>query len=246
MQPQQLDATVAAGSAKSGSIAPPPSSSSLGRFEIYQQDIKGAVWFDDIVVFQLPRVGVKVPKTALGNIFAANQKVDLDMVVSDLGAGSNDLDVHMRITDPEGLVFAAEQWNAITSPDQAWTRRFSHAAFPAGMYTATLEVAQTGDVINGKSTDRALIARRQTQFLCFPPATLGGQDRPAPEFGLGASVSSRGGAGENRGVGGGGVHGGCGCVVAQPAAANGGGTAAVSGVAARYVGAGAGAARPAV
>src|SRR5262249_17938517 len=44
----------------------------LGKFQIYQQDIAGSAWFDDLVVFQLPRVSSTIPD-APGNIFAPGQ-----------------------------------------------------------------------------------------------------------------------------------------------------------------------------
>ena len=36
----------------------------LGKFELYQQDIQGAAWFDDISVFQLPRLSITAAATA--------------------------------------------------------------------------------------------------------------------------------------------------------------------------------------
>jgi hypothetical protein len=174
MQPQQLGG----GGADHGSP--------LGRFEIYQQDIEGAAWFDDITVFQLPRVSVSVPRAAAGNIFPGGQKIELDMIVSDLGVAGEGgetgarkpLDVRLKITDAEGLVFASERYAATTSPERAWTLHYTHAPLPAGKYTATLEVMDGGPGGGG-----GLIARRQAEFLCLPPAA--GIDRPAAEFGLG-------------------------------------------------------------
>ncbi len=184
LQPQQLGVSSAAETGNSG----------LGRFEIYQQDIQGTVWFDDIVVFQLPRVGVSVPRTVVGNIFGSGQKVELDLVVSDLGAGSGNLNVQLRITDAEGLVFASERWNAATAPDKAWMQRFSHAPLPAGLYTATLEVADArASPTDSNGLAGGIVARRQAQFLCLPPAMANGMTRAAPEFGVGIRGWRRGG-----------------------------------------------------
>lgn len=186
LQPQQLGA--------------PDSASGLGRFQIYQQDIEGAVWFDDIVVFQLPRVSVRVPSAAIGNIFAAGQRPELDLVVSDLGDGGTGgagpgggggggggvaathkgaLDVRLTIANADGLVFASQRFAAAPAADRAWTHRYTHAApLPAGLYAATLEIMSPAS--------STLIARRQAQFLSLPAApNLQRPAQPAPEFGLG-------------------------------------------------------------
>jgi hypothetical protein len=187
LQPQQRD-VMAGGSSNPGdgeSFRP-----GLGRFEIYQQDIQGSVWFDDIVVFQLPRVSVTVPDAVIGNIFNSNQKLDLDLVVSDLGGapgGFRNLDVRLNVTDPDGLLFASERWAATTTPEKPWSTRYSRAALPAGLYTATLEIAEAADPSHESDVarDKTIIARRQTRFLYLPAANSNGLDRPSSEFGVG-------------------------------------------------------------
>jgi hypothetical protein len=203
LQPQQLSATPAPAAEIPGQGAP-AGGGRLGRFEIYRQDIQGSVWFDDLVVFQLPRIGVRVPKTVVGGIFQPPQEVALDLIVSDLSAAATPtpLDIRLRVTDPEGLVLAAERWTAQTSPEKAWTLHYTHPPLPAGCYTATLEVADasgggeggTGGA-PGEGKDRVLIARRQTRFLCLP-AGARATERPAPEFGLGVTLGPQAAAGD--------------------------------------------------
>jgi hypothetical protein len=180
LQPQQL------GSAERGSAEAAGTGDgkegNLGRFEIYQQDIRGAVWFDDLAVFQVPRVNVSVPASIPGNMFSAGQNVSLDLIVSDLGTSRGGMNVRLRVADADGLVFVSQQWNASATADRSWSEHFSHAPLPAGLYTATLEV--TDD--RGTGAQRTLIARRQAQFLCLPPATTADHAaHAAPEFGIG-------------------------------------------------------------
>lgn len=182
LQPQQLGAVAGGGEAED-----------LGKFSLYQQDIRGAAWFDDIVVFQLPRVHVDVHKqenaATPNGMFGSDERVTLDLLVSDLADRPADavrdapLTVRLRVTDASGVVFANEQWHASTTPEKAWTEHFSHAPLPAGLYTATMEVLDTGDATHAP----ALTAQRQAQFLCLP------QQRTAttvPEFGIGATAWS--------------------------------------------------------
>jgi hypothetical protein len=158
----------------------PGSTPELGKFALYQQDIKGEAWFDDIVIFQLPRLSVSIPPTVNANTFAPNQKVELDLTVSDLASATDatakpQLTANLKLTNPDGLLFASDQFTVTPSKNgEPWTHRYNRAALPPGLYTATLDVSD--------SAAGTLIARRQTRFVCLAPpfAVL---DKPAPEFG---------------------------------------------------------------
>jgi hypothetical protein len=179
MQPQQLGADAG-----------------LGKFALYQQDVQGAVWFDDVTVFQLPRVSIsprhEEKSPAPPRMFASGEPVVLDVELADLtqpeteggagaGAAQKSVKARVRVTNPEGLLFAEESWTAAASPTQGGggSRKFTHASLPPGMYTATLEVLDEG---GGKNA--GLLARRQTQFLCLSDGAPPGF--AAAEFGLGA------------------------------------------------------------
>lgn len=178
MQPQQLGADAG-----------------LGKFALYQQDVQGAVWFDDVTVFQLPRVSISPRHEAKSlvppRMFAAGEPVVLNVELSDLsqpapgggvGATQKSTKARVRVTNPEGLLFAEESWSAEASPTQGGgSRKFTHAPLPPGLYTATLEVVDEGGDKNAE-----LLARRQTQFLCLPDSAPPGF--AAAEFGLGATT----------------------------------------------------------
>jgi hypothetical protein len=176
LQPQQL---AAAGEKQQ---------SPLGRFQLYQQDIKGTAWFDDINVFQLPRVSVQVPVEITANIFPPGQPIALDLVVADLAPTDRPptragLSATLEITDPDGLLFASEKWLAPSTADRPWTHHYTHVPLPPNLYTATLDITD--------STTGALIARRETRFasLAALPVvhTDAGTERTAPEFGISAT-----------------------------------------------------------
>jgi hypothetical protein len=154
-------------------LADPAAPSDLGKFALYQQDIKGAAWFDDITVFQLPRVSIATPETVAANIFPPGQKVELNLAISDIAAANHaaanvpadaavspPLAASLNLTDPDGLLFASEKFTVTATDKTPWTHRYVHDSLPPGLYTATLDVSDRG----------ALIARRQTRFLSLAPA----------------------------------------------------------------------------
>ncbi len=186
LQPQQL-----------GPAAP---SGLPARFELYQQDITGSAWFDDITVFQLPRLSVTLPAEATiapttatsgrgVNIFPPAAPVQLELTVSDLSPAHDDapaksvpLAVRLKITDPDNLLYASDTWSADPTPDHPWTHRYSHPSLPPGLYTATLDITESP---SPASPNGALIARRQTRFLTLAPAPA--TAAPNPDFGLSAA-----------------------------------------------------------
>jgi hypothetical protein len=176
LQPQQLAAT--------GEKQESP----LGRFQLYQQDIKGSAWFDDITVFQLPRISVQVPESITANIFNPGQPIAIDLTVADIAHADTQsiragLAASLKITDPDGLLFATDHWQAVSTSDEPWIHHYTHAPLPPGLYTATLDVAD--------SSTGALIARRETHFASLAPLpvvhTDAGTERTAPEFGITAT-----------------------------------------------------------
>ena len=173
LQPQQL--------AASGQKQESP----LGRFQLYQQDLKGTAWFDDITVYQLPRVSVAVPDAIIANIFHPGQPIALDLTVADLAHantshGDAPLIATLKITDPDGLLFASEKWPAPSTADQPWLHHYTHTPLPPNLYTATLDV---NDGVTG-----AFISRRETHFASLAPLpvvhTDAGTERTSPEFGI--------------------------------------------------------------
>ncbi|HVX83956.1 MAG TPA: hypothetical protein VH253_03995 [Phycisphaerae bacterium] len=204
LQPQQLaEAGLNTGGKKSDGLP--------AQFQLYQQDIRGTAWFDDITVFQLPRLSISVPAAATiapqaatpagamdvaapgsVNVLPPGGQVALDLAVSDISRDSPDgssaakkqLGVTLTITDPQGLVFAREHWNAAPTPEHPWTQAYRHPPLPGGLYTATLDILE-GGAPGGGANATGLIARRQTRFV-----TLADQQPPrppAPEFGLSAA-----------------------------------------------------------
>jgi len=179
----------------------------LGRFALYQQDIEGSAWFDDIVIFQLPRIGITVHKQATSpapaGMFGGGEKIDLDMLVSDVrnrslpgtaaasapssapsnapasapAAPGSPLLVRLKLAAADGTPVDATEFQANARLDEPWTHRYTHSPLPGGLYTATMEV------FDPSAASSPLVANRQVQFLCLPAATETAHPL-SPEFGV--------------------------------------------------------------
>ena len=71
---------------------------SLGKQTLFQQDIRGNAWFDDIMVSQVPRVSMSTDRP--GNIFRQGETLSLQVVVSDWS--TDDLAAQLVIKDAAG------------------------------------------------------------------------------------------------------------------------------------------------
>jgi hypothetical protein len=150
----------------------------LGKFELYQQDLKGSAWFDDIVVFQLPRVSIATEATA--NVFSPNRKVAFNLTVSDLGHAG--LEAAVTIYDADRKPLRRETFQVpaeVIADGRTWVKHLECPTLPPGLYTATLDVIDTAH--------KAPNTRRQLQFLTAAPIAASARNFAA-EFGLDASA----------------------------------------------------------
>ncbi|MGF1632261.1 MAG: hypothetical protein ACFCVE_00285 [Phycisphaerae bacterium] len=93
------------------------------RQQLFEQDIEGSAWFDDLTVAQVPRMHVESP--AAGNVFGLSEPLALTVVVSD--EYTDDLSVSMRVEDATGVV-VHQQTAPIpgaVSPSQSVLRRLT-------------------------------------------------------------------------------------------------------------------------
>jgi hypothetical protein len=153
-----------------GLLQPQQLGSPLGKYELYRQDLKGAAWWDDIIVYQLPRLSIGTP--VAGNIFGPGQRPTLTMVVSDLGR--DQLTATLTVQDAQGQTVHRRVWAMDPSPEHPWAQQVALPALGPGWYQASLDVTDP----------KTLVVRRQTRFVT---AASGGEDGalgPAREFGV--------------------------------------------------------------
>lgn len=133
----------------------------VDRQKAWEEDYDGAAWFDDVVVYQLPRV--ELGTDVVGNLFTAPAKPRLVGSVRDL-TGER-LRARLTVTDIDGALIAREEtevnpgdgrleW-AISMPRYGWAR-------------ARL------DVLN----DAGVVGRAGTTVLWLPSAGAGLRPKP--------------------------------------------------------------------
>lgn len=125
----------------------------LGKHEVYQQDIGATAWFDDVVIFQLPRV--EINSQSATNVIRGPDRPKLDITVRDqtgdrLTAVVQVYDHMGRPIDRQQRVFAGRQ-----APTWHWTPKIKRF----GWYWADLTV-------NG---ERGVVGRRAVGLAWLPP-----------------------------------------------------------------------------
>ena len=122
---------------------------------VFKPDINAEVWFDDISIFQLPRVvlATDVP----GNVFAADDPVALNVEVQ--GVNSLDYQIRMHVDDAAGETVYEDIWFLAGLDDQVRKRAFTLDNLPVGLYRARM------DILSGHT----FIASRHLTFITLAP-----------------------------------------------------------------------------
>ncbi|MHB1158676.1 MAG: hypothetical protein ACYC26_17775, partial [Phycisphaerales bacterium] len=129
--------------------------STLDKHELHRQDLNAAAWFDDVAVYQLPRLDVTTDNPV--NIIRAPESPRLNVLVHDLTGEK--LTSVVRLYDQQGRQVDT-QLRTLTgreSPSWTWQPRIERF----GWYWAELDVHTAG------SSD-GLVGRRTAAFLYLP------------------------------------------------------------------------------
>ncbi|MCK4627618.1 MAG: hypothetical protein KAT56_01370, partial [Sedimentisphaerales bacterium] len=118
------------------------------RTRVFQKDVRALAWFDDITIYQLPRVVLRTDRPS--NIFACNETAQLQVEVE--GVGSLDYQVHLTVQSSDGKEILTKAW--VLSGVEADTKPTVLGDLAAGLYKAKLEIL---------SAD-TLVATRQLTF----------------------------------------------------------------------------------
>lgn len=121
--------------------------------KVWLEDIHGAAWFDDVVVYQLPRV--ELATTSPANIVAAPDRPTVVAKVRDLTNES--LRAQMRVYDLDGRVVASRE---DTLPPGGRTLEWTPTLPGFGWSRTVLELF---------APDGTFVARATTDFLWTPP-----------------------------------------------------------------------------
>ena len=103
---------------------------------VYRRDVNALVWFDDITVYQLPRVVLRTDKP--GNVFVPGDKPNLLVEV----AGVTALEYQLRLTvaHVDERLFHDESWILTGLEGEHNVRKIELDQLPAGLYHARLAI----------------------------------------------------------------------------------------------------------
>ena len=132
--------------------------------QIIPRDIKAVAWFDDITIYQLPRVILRTSKTS--NVFDGREEAVLQIEVE--GINSLDYQVQLTVHQANGKLIHDESWLLTGIVDGARTREIVLGDLKAGLYHANLKILSGGKFIANSKLTFARLAP-----LSGAPATSG-------------------------------------------------------------------------
>ena len=131
----------------------------LAGANVFEQNIKAVAWFDDIGIFQLPRVLLKTSKTA--NVFESTENPCIKVELQ--SAGILDYRADMVVRDRNEKEIFHEAWVLSGVEGEVKVNEFYMGKLPAGLYKAQLKIY---------SSDY-LVAVREMTFACLGPLQTG-------------------------------------------------------------------------
>jgi hypothetical protein len=134
--------------------------------QIFYRDVKGAAWFDDISVIQLPRIVLETEKPA--NVFESYEIPEILLDVE--GVGTLDYQVKLDILNARNERIRSKEWILTGVEGTKTTSVFSYPELSAGYYKAEISIY---------SADHLIAVRNLTFIKCAPlvgmPAATGNQ-----------------------------------------------------------------------
>lgn len=140
---------------------------------LFEQDIHGSAWWDDITVAQVPKVGLRTDH--LGNVFHRGEPIRVSLLMSD--RTTDDLTARLAVMDAKGR----EVYQRTSRPDlqpsdvpgQGKRMILDLPALAAGWYQVRLTLSSQGELLENQAMALAVLADTISQA---PP--------PDPRFGL--------------------------------------------------------------
>ncbi len=140
-----------------------------GISHIYQKNVWAEAWFDDISIYQLPRVVLKSSHD--NNLFAWDQTPRIDVEVQ--GVGTLDYQARLELQDSWHRILHNERWVLTGLEGEIKIRPFEFPSLPAGIYSAYLHIY---------SNEEQIASRRITFGVLAP--LYGDADQSGQGFGV--------------------------------------------------------------
>lgn len=155
----QIDLEVLQPKQFAAAAADEPASRALQQHRVWREDVRGAAWFDDISILQVPRAGLTT--TSSRNIVMSPEAPELSMSVRDLGG--DPLWGRVLVYDIDGRIVARQT----TALDPGGHPLLWKPKLPGyGWYRSTMNV-MTGEPETGG--EQPPISSATTQFIWLPP-----------------------------------------------------------------------------
>lgn len=153
------------------------STSSLGDHALFDQDIRGSAWWDDVTVAQVPSVGMRTNR--LANIFQVGDPIRVAVLLSD--RSTDDLMAVVSVRDAEGKEVYQRSGKPQLQPVEAQDERHKQMLldFPdlsPGWYQIRLAVSSAGQTLERQAISLVVLS------------DLGGTPAPDPRFGFDATT----------------------------------------------------------
>ena len=148
---------------------------SLGDRALFEQDINGSAWFDDMTISQVPVIAMSTDRP--GNVFRSDEPLKLRVDVSD--KFTDDLSAQLVVTDAEGnevyQLSGGLDANTATTPIPGQKRMLLRLpTLKPGWYEAKLTLLSGGQTLGAQQLDFVRLADD------LPPG------EPDPRFGINA------------------------------------------------------------
>lgn len=143
---------------------------SLGNAALFEQDINGRAWFDDVTVAQVPRVRLSTARS--GNVFPRREQMIVHTEIND--RLTDDLVGQLTVTDAEGRRVYQRSGSLEMGPKDAKGTRATDIAIgelPAGWYHASLKLTSRNVDVADESID--LIQLPDDQMRLDPDPRFG-------------------------------------------------------------------------
>lgn len=138
-------------------------------FTVWSQDFEGGAWFDDVIVAQVPTIGLDTGTP--GNVVIGDEAPMLNMSVRDLTG--DDLSSYVRVFDASGLL-VDERASAGRVGGSEFGEGWSPELPGFGWYHAVF------DVISGRGIESHLVGRKELDFIWGPSRaadeSIGGEE----------------------------------------------------------------------
>ncbi len=136
-------------------VLQPQQHADLSKGQPRPGDIAGSVWFDDVTVWQQPRI--EISTGAPGNVIAAPDAVVLDIMIRD--ATTENLTARVAVLDVDGQELRVENHDL---PRGSWRHTLQLGTMDAGWYRAVVEVHNDTRIVGARSLDLVVVTRDAT------------------------------------------------------------------------------------